>query len=75
LPFTARRFLCFWIIREARPTDSDEEMKFLPGTPMEYEGRRYRYFGPAPRDMERGEAVFGLQYPVTPESAPVETEE
>ncbi|MBA7688625.1 hypothetical protein ES703_97110 [subsurface metagenome] len=59
MPTTVRRFLCFWIFKEARPTDVDKKQQFPTGTLMAYEGRRYRYWGPAPRDIDRGEVVFG----------------
>ena len=42
-PNTWRRFLCFWIFKEARPWDVDKKQQFLPGTPLEHEGRTYRY--------------------------------
>ena len=35
--------LCFWFIKEARPTDIDTEQQFLPDTELMHEGRRYRY--------------------------------
>ena len=57
-PTTVRHFLCFWIFKEARPTDVDKKQQFPTGTPMVYEGRRYRYWGPAPKDIDRGEVVF-----------------
>jgi len=46
-------------LKEARPTDVDKEPEFPIGTPMEYEGRRYYYWGPAPKDIGRGEVVIG----------------
>lgn len=54
-----RRFLYFfWLFKEFKPTDVDKRKEFPIGTPMVYEGRRYRYWGPAPRDIDRGEVVF-----------------
>lgn len=43
-PTTVRRFLCFWIFKEARPNDVDKEQQFPVGTEMEHEGRRYYYW-------------------------------
>jgi len=42
-PTKVKRFLFMSICIEARPTDVDKEQQFLPGTPMEHEGRLYRY--------------------------------
>lgn len=36
-------FLWFWFFKEARPGDVDKKQQFPIGTPMEYEGRIYRY--------------------------------
>ncbi|GAI84068.1 unnamed protein product [marine sediment metagenome] len=58
VPTRIRHFLWFWFLKEARPTDVDKNQEFPTGTPMVYEGRRYRYWGPAPQDIDRGEVVF-----------------
>ncbi len=45
VPTTVRCYLGFiWVFKEAIPTDVDKTQKFLPGTPLQYEGRRYRYY-------------------------------
>lgn len=44
VPTTVRRFLCFWVFKEARPQDVDKEQKFPLGTKLEQEGRVYRYW-------------------------------
>ncbi|GAI73200.1 unnamed protein product [marine sediment metagenome] len=45
-PTTVRHFLFFWLFKEARPRpwDIDKKQKFTPGTGMEYEGTKYRYY-------------------------------
>ncbi|HUV52821.1 MAG TPA: hypothetical protein VMW64_07080 [Dehalococcoidia bacterium] len=43
VPTRVRHFLCFWFIKEARPTDHDKTPQFPFWTPMEHEGRKYRY--------------------------------
>jgi len=43
-PTTVRRFLCFWLFKEARPQDVDQKPQFPPGTLMEQEGRKFRYW-------------------------------
>ena len=55
-PTTVRRFLCFWIFKEARPQDVDQKPQFPPGTLMEQEGRVYRYWR-AGEDVVRDESV------------------
>ncbi len=50
-PYYVRRFLCFWVLKEARPWDLDDKPQFPPGTPMEYEGRRYRYWKPTGKNI------------------------
>lgn len=42
-PARVWRFLCFWFIKEARPHDVDRKQKYPVGTPLEHEGRRFRY--------------------------------
>lgn len=37
-------FLWFWFLKEARPHDVDKKQQFPVGTPMEQEGRTYRYW-------------------------------
>ena len=54
-PTTIRHFLCFWIFKEAKPTDVDKKQQFPLGTPME-EGRVYRYWK-ADTDLQPGEEV------------------
>jgi len=44
VPTTVRRFLYFWVFKEARPSDIDKERKFPIGTLLEQEGRTYRYW-------------------------------
>ncbi|MBA7585764.1 hypothetical protein ES708_27753 [subsurface metagenome] len=44
VPTTVRHFLCFWILKEARPTDVDKEQRFPIGTKLEQEGRKYRHY-------------------------------
>lgn len=56
VPTTVRRFLCFWIFKEARPQDVDREQQFPIGTLMEQEGRKFRYWK-AGKDIVRDEAV------------------
>ena len=43
-PVTVRRFLCFTIVKKARPTDTDKTQQFPLGYPMVLEGRKYRYW-------------------------------
>jgi len=44
VPTRVWHFLCFWFIKEARPNDVDRKQQFPIGTPMEQEGRKYRYW-------------------------------
>ncbi len=44
VPVRVRHFLWFWFVREARLDDIDKKKQFPMGTPMEYEGRQYRYW-------------------------------
>ncbi len=57
IPTTVKHFLCFWLLKEAIPTDVDKVPQFLPGTPLQHEGKLYRYWR-APKDMRKGEVVF-----------------
>jgi hypothetical protein len=43
-PTTARRFLCFWLFKEARLEDVDSKQQFPLGTRLEHEGRVYHYY-------------------------------
>lgn len=43
-PFRVWHFLCFWFLKEARASDIDKKPQFPPGTLLEQEGRRYRYW-------------------------------
>lgn len=43
-PTQIKHFLWIWLFREARPTDIDEHPRFPLDTPMDYEGRHYRYW-------------------------------
>lgn len=56
VPTTVRRFLCFWVFKEARPQDIDKERKFPVGTLLEQEGRTYRYWK-ASNSYQKGEAI------------------
>jgi len=66
VPTRVRRFLFFWVLKEARPSDVDKEKQFPIGTPMEHEGRRYHYWR-APTDIHRGEVVVGQTLEIPPE--------
>ncbi len=49
-------FLCFWLFKGARHTDIDKRQQFPLGTPLEHEGRVYRYWR-APCDLPKGSCV------------------
>jgi len=42
-PTRAKKILFMTVYWDARPTDVDKEQQFPLGTPMEHEGRVYRY--------------------------------
>lgn len=49
VPTRLWHFLCFWFIKEVRPSDIDpfsmtKKQQFPLGTQMEQEGREYRYW-------------------------------
>ena len=43
-PTTVRCFPFFCVLKEARPTDVDRKPQFPLGTPMQLEGRSFRYY-------------------------------
>lgn len=44
VPTRVWHFLWFWFLKEARPHDVDKVQQFLTGTPLQHEGRVYRYW-------------------------------
>lgn len=44
VPTTVRHFICFWIFKEAKPSDFDKKQQFPLGTPLKHNGRVYRYW-------------------------------
>ncbi|MBA7593741.1 hypothetical protein ES703_00673 [subsurface metagenome] len=50
VPSRVWHFLCFWFIKEARPNDVDRKKQFPIGTPMEHDGRTYRYWKAEEKD-------------------------
>lgn len=55
-PATVRHFLCFWFVKEARPTDVDEQPGFPVDFREEMEGRKFHYLK-VNRSMKQGEAI------------------
>lgn len=55
-PTRVKKVLFMRIIWEARPTDIDKKKQFPLGTPMEHEGRVYRYWR-APCTVPKGSWV------------------
>lgn len=56
VPTKVRHFLCFWFLKEAKPSDDDKRQEFPIGIPMVHEGRKYRYWR-ADKDVRKGELV------------------
>lgn len=56
VPTRVWHFLWFWFLKEARPHDVDKVQQFLTGTPLQHEGRVYRYWK-AGKDVVRDESV------------------
>jgi len=52
-PTRVKKILFMTVYWEARPTDVDKEQQFPLGTPMEHEGRGYRYWR-AKEDLRDG---------------------
>ncbi len=44
VPTRVWHFLCFWVFKEARPTDIDHKRQFPLGTGMIKDGKAYRYY-------------------------------
>ncbi len=56
-PTRVKKILFMTVYWEARPTDVDKEQQFLLRTPLQHEGRLYRYYR-AKKDMKDGEGTI-----------------